>query len=475
MNRNFPRLQLFTLLALASCGGRGPAVTAEADSAPATPPWPPTFEQYATTDTLTGPPAPLDYSGNPDARRFRSQLAGWTTADFAGHFVFVVWGCGTNCTSHMVLDLRTGRPYDDTLVNFSCGSASYLPTSALIISTPDTSLDASERCRLLPTRYFLWGGTSLRELTGSSRESAPIRVSDSVLRIPLAHGDTITLTGHPADDEQFRSYTYLRRLSTAPFHLVEVHYYETVRYELYHEATGKRSRIGGLPLVSHRGTRVVATESLGAVSEEGGGIWIYQLSGDSLIQLWKHDEDDWGSKDPVWAGEDTILFIRNWRDRQNGGAPEAPAALVHTSNGWEVSGPRPDTFAISPPARINDRDLMAAGIAYKDDSNLVRRRLGAPDSVAKEAWYYRDLTVYYLEGARVEQILLRTPRYATIRGLRVGDPVTKAKELYGRDCIAGELMFCHPAGDDGFDERGMNVENDGTRITGIRIGAVFAI
>lgn len=131
-------------------------------------------------------------------------------------------------------------------------------------------------------------------------------------------------------------------------------------------------------------------------------------------------------------------------------------------------------------ARISDADLRVAGITYRTDSATVRRRLGAPDSVIDGAWYYRNLTVYLeMEGNRnaghVEQILIRTPRYATVRGLRVGDLVSKAIELYGESCISGEVMFCHPEGDEGFDERGIGIEATNGRITGIRLGAVFAI
>src|SRR5688572_21121945 len=92
-------------------------------------------------------------------------------------------------------------------------------------------------------------------------------------------------------------------------------------------------------------------------------------------------------------------------------------------------------------ARISDADLAVAGIAYKTDSSTVRRRLGAPDSIVDGKWVYRDLTVYFKmedsDKGVVEQILLRTPRYRTARGLRVGDPIERAIELYGRSCIGG--------------------------------------
>jgi hypothetical protein len=129
--------------------------------------WPPHFEDYATTDTLTGPAAPIDYTLDPDIRRLRTQVEGARRgkADFAGHLTFVVWGCGTQCTSNVLLDLRTGRTYDDAQVNFSCGTVHYSIGSALVVTGPDTTeapVDAT--CNLDKTHYFAWSGTGLVEL-----------------------------------------------------------------------------------------------------------------------------------------------------------------------------------------------------------------------------------------------------------------------------------------------------------------------
>ena len=459
------------VMIIAACGGPPPSATTGGDSAPSTPPWPPTFEQYATDDTLTGPPAPLDYSANPEARRFRSRLSGRTEADFAGHLAFVVWGCGTECTSHMVLDLKTGRPYDDTLVNFSCGTVTYAKSSALVVWSGDTTLEGDEKCHLLPTRYFVWSGAGLSELPGPGRPPAPFLMGDGGLGIPLTRGDTLKLEGDLSDSDQYHRYRYIRHLPRLPFHLVQVHYYESIGYHLYHERTGALFRLRGVPSVSPHGTRIVAAAPTGATSETPNGLWVYQLHGDSLAQIWRYDDDDWGARDPVWAGEDTIRFTRTWRPVRERSGDELPAMLVFADGQWELSGEEPRAPEGAGPARIGGSDLVVAGVAYKDDSGAVRRRLGAPDSLAEEVWYYRDLTVYFRK-TKVEQILLSTPKYATARGLRVGDEVSRAADLYGGPCASDALIYCHPADDDVFDERGMIVEHDGPRITGIRIGAV---
>jgi hypothetical protein len=47
------------------------------------------------------------------------------------------------------------------------------------------------------------------------------------------------------------------------------------------------------------------------------------------------------------------------------------------------------------------------------------------------AWYYPDIEVLFL-GSSVHGIWIRTRRYATARGLRVGDSGTRARRLYGQ-------------------------------------------
>ena len=133
---------------------------------PAQAPWPPTFAQYATADTLKGPAAPIDFASDPDARRFRTLLnsAREDSADLNGHFTFVIWGCGTGCSGHVILDLATGKIYDDTLVNFSCEEIDYRRLSGLVIDAPDPSLTDNPVCRKGATRYFTWGGKGLVEL-----------------------------------------------------------------------------------------------------------------------------------------------------------------------------------------------------------------------------------------------------------------------------------------------------------------------
>lgn|SRR2546425_608856 len=95
--------------------------------------------------------------------------------------------------------------------------------------------------------------------------------------------------------------------------------------------------------------------------------------------------------------------------------------------------------AVQTPPALGDGDLVVAGLTGNADSGSVRRLLGRPDSVVlaedvlgeqAAEWYYRDLIVSFGEDGRLDGVLLRSARYGTARGLRVGDRVGRLIGLY---------------------------------------------
>ena len=89
---------------------------------------------------------------------------------------------------------------------------------------------------------------------------------------------------------------------------------------------------------------------------------------------------------------------------------------------------------------ISDSDFVVAGVTLRMDSATVVLTLGAPDSVRVVSteedtrfvvMSYRDLQVSLPQGSTVRQITLTSSRYATHRGLRVGDDAAKVRKLYG--------------------------------------------
>ncbi len=69
----------------------------------------PTFEQHKVA-VSSAKPKPIIFAGNRDARMFRTRLGDALKGgvNFAGHFVFATWGCGTSCLQGALIDTNTG-------------------------------------------------------------------------------------------------------------------------------------------------------------------------------------------------------------------------------------------------------------------------------------------------------------------------------------------------------------------------------
>ena len=74
---------------------------------------PPRFEDFGVSSVFRGKPAPVDLSGNPKARTFRTKLTEGAKEgpNFAGHYTAVSWHCGTECQAVAVIDAKTGQVY----------------------------------------------------------------------------------------------------------------------------------------------------------------------------------------------------------------------------------------------------------------------------------------------------------------------------------------------------------------------------
>jgi hypothetical protein len=102
-------------------------------------------------------------------------------------------------------------------------------------------------------------------------------------------------------------------------------------------------------------------------------------------------------------------------------------------------------------APLDSTDFVVAGVSIGAESTHVRRVLGAPDSSEAIrpspgglAWYYRDLTVLFSPyDGLVAGLQITGPRFATARGLRVGDSRGRVHRLYGEAVTAdsSDLQF----------------------------------
>lgn len=82
----------------------------------------------------------LDLKSNKDASNFRTILTeGYSsdTANFAGHYSLVFWGCGFPCQSSLVIDRKTGKIYDSPMASLGYDFRVY--SKLLIVNPPDTN------------------------------------------------------------------------------------------------------------------------------------------------------------------------------------------------------------------------------------------------------------------------------------------------------------------------------------------------
>ncbi|WP_295669572.1 hypothetical protein [uncultured Mucilaginibacter sp.] len=83
----------------------------------------------------------------------KDDMIGWresTGLNFAGHYCFAYWGCGSSCQSAAVVDVKTGLIYDGPTAS---GGYEFRSTSRLVIVNPGES--ASD-CAMCATEYWVW-------------------------------------------------------------------------------------------------------------------------------------------------------------------------------------------------------------------------------------------------------------------------------------------------------------------------------
>jgi hypothetical protein len=76
---------------------------------------PPQFKEYPVTEQYTGPRAAPKLTPGTAAWYFRTRIreAARQKPNFAGHYVLATWGCGAECLSSAIIDVKTGEVYTD--------------------------------------------------------------------------------------------------------------------------------------------------------------------------------------------------------------------------------------------------------------------------------------------------------------------------------------------------------------------------
>jgi predicted transport protein len=78
----------------------------------------------------------VDWNSNADAKRFRTRIKETCekeNVNFAGHYCFVSWGCGSECQASVVVDALTGKVYSGPMASLGY---KFKANSRMIIANP---------------------------------------------------------------------------------------------------------------------------------------------------------------------------------------------------------------------------------------------------------------------------------------------------------------------------------------------------
>jgi hypothetical protein len=150
---------------------------------------PPIFRNYSATEKFSGKPAPVNLTSHPQARRFRTvlQQGAKRGPNFAGKYTVVTWGCGTSCQSVGIINAKTGSVY--MLKSPAEAGVKFQLNSRLLIVNPPENLSANEPNRM-QTRYYLWDGRQLKQVSASTSETPAKRENPAVATVKgMVNGD----------------------------------------------------------------------------------------------------------------------------------------------------------------------------------------------------------------------------------------------------------------------------------------------
>lgn len=126
----------------------------------------PQFDDYIVPISINvEPAADVDWGSHEEAWSFRTRLRNGLkdALSYAGEYVIVTHGCGTNCQVNWIMELSTGRIIDQ--VHSSLGIR-YRVDSALLIKDEDILLTEGKGCSYLADEavYYVLEDGALKEL-----------------------------------------------------------------------------------------------------------------------------------------------------------------------------------------------------------------------------------------------------------------------------------------------------------------------
>jgi len=101
------------------------------------------FESYKVSYIYSGQMSPINFKSNWTARVYKTRISksySQNGVNFAGHYSFAYWGCGSPCTGCAIIDVRTGKVYSGPDSGFGYN---FKKDSRLLIVNPKDTVSNS--------------------------------------------------------------------------------------------------------------------------------------------------------------------------------------------------------------------------------------------------------------------------------------------------------------------------------------------
>ena len=115
----------------------------------------PRFEDYPVTEVWEGHPARVRIQ-SPEERLFRTNLRNSVKQppNFAGHYSFVFWGCGTNCMGGAVVNHQTGRIFQAPLSTNDKEGNHWVISGLFFFDKPPVQVRPNSRLFIIQREFY---------------------------------------------------------------------------------------------------------------------------------------------------------------------------------------------------------------------------------------------------------------------------------------------------------------------------------
>lgn len=114
------------------------------------------FNHYKAKSIYSGKMSRINFKSNPITRVYRTRISEdykQNGVNFAGHYSFTYWGCGSPCAGCAIVDVKTGKVYlgPDSELGYS-----FVKESKLLIVNPKDTTNRSSLNDVYTEEKWIW-------------------------------------------------------------------------------------------------------------------------------------------------------------------------------------------------------------------------------------------------------------------------------------------------------------------------------